>query len=55
MVPMLEIIAGANGQVVNNNATWYQVKYDGKTGWVHSDYVDLLNLILGDTTTKLNV
>ncbi|CAM4163482.1 SH3 domain-containing protein [Lederbergia lenta] len=50
----LEIISEANGQTVNNTATWYQVKYSGKTGWVHSSYVDLLNL-LEVTATSVNV
>src|SRR5690606_19326240 len=50
----LEIIAETNGQKVNNTAIWYQVKYSGKTGWVHSSYVDLLNL-LEVTATSVNV
>jgi mannosyl-glycoprotein endo-beta-N-acetylglucosaminidase len=31
--------------MLGTNGTWYKVKYDGKTGWVHGDYVTLLNLL----------
>ena len=41
----LDIIGQVKGQVINNNETWYQVKYNGTTGYVHSDYVDLFNLL----------
>ncbi|WP_062108548.1 SH3 domain-containing protein [Bacillus niameyensis] len=50
----LEITGEEAGQVVNNNSIWYQAKYDGKMGWVHSDYVKLLNL-LEVTASSLNI
>ncbi|WP_010648267.1 SH3 domain-containing protein [Oceanobacillus massiliensis] len=37
-----------------NNNNWYKVTSGGKTGWVHSDYVNLINL-LEVTATNLNV
>src|SRR5690606_13662148 len=50
----VEVLAETTGQVVNNNSTWYKVKFNGTTGWVHSSYVDLLNL-LEVNASNLNV
>lgn len=41
-------------EVHGTNGTWHKVTYSGKTGWVHGDYVDFLNL-LEVTVNKLNV
>ncbi|SDQ14377.1 SH3 domain-containing protein [Virgibacillus salinus] len=45
---------GSKIEVIGFNGAWLYVKYDGKTGWVHGDYVNLLNL-LEVTATDLNV
>lgn len=31
--------------VLGKDGAWYQVSYNGKTGWVHGDYLKLLNLL----------
>jgi mannosyl-glycoprotein endo-beta-N-acetylglucosaminidase len=36
---------GSKIEMLGTNGTWDKVKYDGKTGWVHGDYVTLLNLL----------
>lgn len=41
-------------EIIGTNGSWYQAKYGNRTGWVHSSYVDLLNL-LEVTVTDLNV
>ncbi|WP_188454996.1 SH3 domain-containing protein [Virgibacillus oceani] len=36
---------GSKLEIIASNGSWYKVKYDGTTGWAHSDYIELLNLI----------
>jgi mannosyl-glycoprotein endo-beta-N-acetylglucosaminidase len=36
---------GSKIEILGTNGTWNKVKYDGQTGWVHGDYVTLLNLL----------
>src|SRR5690606_33395668 len=50
----VEVLGEITGQLVGDSSTWYQVKFDGKIGYAHSSYVDLLNL-LEVTATNLNV
>lgn len=36
---------GSKIEVLGTNGTWYKVLFGGKHGWVHGDYVTLLNLL----------
>ncbi|WP_230200226.1 SH3 domain-containing protein [Bacillus niameyensis] len=51
---IIEVLAETTGQTVGASNLWYKVKFDGKTGYVHSDYVKPLNL-LEVTATNINV
>ncbi|MBS4218958.1 SH3 domain-containing protein [Bacillus sp. FJAT-49711] len=50
----IEVLAEGIGDTVNSNNKWYQIKSGKITGWVHGEYVDLLNL-LEVTAKNLNV
>ncbi|MGY0691297.1 SH3 domain-containing protein [Virgibacillus sp. FSP13] len=45
---------GSKIEVIGFNGDWLKVVYNGKTGWVHGDFVDFINL-LEVTATNLNV
>jgi beta-N-acetylglucosaminidase len=49
----VELIGEVSGQTINSNKTWYQIKASGKTGYVHSPYIDILNLL--EAKTAINV
>ncbi|WP_330949195.1 SH3 domain-containing protein [Virgibacillus sp. MG-45] len=36
---------GAKIEVLGSNGEWLNVKYGGKTGWAHGDFIKLLNLL----------
>lgn len=41
--------------VHGKNGTWYKVTYAGQVGWMHQDYVQILNMLEVIATTNLNV
>ncbi|MCP3028075.1 SH3 domain-containing protein [Halobacillus sp. A5] len=45
---------GSQIEVIGTNGSWYEIKYDGTTGWVSGEFVKLLNL-LEVTVSDLNV
>lgn len=47
----VELLGEVIGQEINANKIWYQVKVNGKTGFVHSPYINVLNLL----ETKVNL
>ncbi len=49
-----ELPAGKVVQILGTNGVWYKANVDGKTGWLHGNYINLLNL-LDITATYLNV
>ncbi|MDQ0352783.1 beta-N-acetylglucosaminidase/uncharacterized protein YraI/RNA polymerase subunit RPABC4/transcription elongation factor Spt4 [Alkalibacillus filiformis] len=52
----IDVLGYAVGQEVSGNDIWYQVKHNNQTGWVHSNHVDLDNLLQVNTSsTSLNV
>lgn len=51
----IEVLGETIGQKVSSNSVWYKVKYNGKIGWVSSNYVDLINLLEVKVSNKLNV
>ncbi|WP_156290926.1 SH3 domain-containing protein [Oceanobacillus salinisoli] len=48
------ISSGTKIEITGTNGTWYQINYDDKSGWVHSDFVNVQNL-LEVTATDLNI
>ncbi|GGF31064.1 hypothetical protein GCM10010954_32790 [Halobacillus andaensis] len=45
---------GSKIDVIGTNGSWYEVQYDGETGWVSGEFLKLLNL-LEITVSDLNV
>lgn len=41
----IDVLGFASGQEVSGNDIWYQIKHNGNTGWVHSNHVELDNLL----------
>ncbi|MFD1037150.1 SH3 domain-containing protein [Virgibacillus byunsanensis] len=44
---------GSELDILGTNGSWYNVKYNSKTGWVHGDYVVLLNLLKSKDTVNI--
>ncbi|MFC0013774.1 MULTISPECIES: SH3 domain-containing protein [Allobacillus] len=52
----VKLLSYERGQVVNGNNIWYRVNYNGKIGYIHSDYLNIENLgQVVNVTTNLNV
>jgi beta-N-acetylglucosaminidase/predicted ribosome-associated RNA-binding protein Tma20 len=49
------IPTGSKITLLATNGTWYKVNYNNTIGWVHSDYVNNLNLLKVTATINLNV
>ncbi|WP_431804130.1 SH3 domain-containing protein [Halobacillus andaensis] len=51
---LTSIPSGSKIDVIGTNGSWYEVQFNGKTGWVSSEFIKLLNL-LEVTASDLNV
>ena len=47
---LMTIKEGATFTITAKTGSWYKVSYSGKTGYVHSDYVKIVNNNSGNTT-----
>lgn len=46
---------GTEVNVLSSSDVWYKVSYDGKTGWVHGDYLHVVEKTIGIGTVTVDV
>ena len=51
---IMNIPNGSTIELLGSNGTWFNARFGGKTGWVHGDYISVLNLLEVNVPT-LNV